>query len=527
MGSSAVPSSKVEVPLIRHPGASRSFALVTACVLAAFALLPTLRDLMQLWQSDALRSVGAYLVLLAVPLILYCWSRIGWESSPSSWGFPLVLAAAFCSYLTAGGWIVYRFSNFIIQVLQPGLLLFVMGMGIVLLFGGWHLLRTSIFPLCLLLLANPIPHTFNIYIDLPLQQLSANTARHFAHLLGLHPSGEDLLMMFTPHFGMMIVPGCNGIRGSLTLFYLALILAWLEHFRPWKIALCAVGALALGYLLNLLRLCLLVLYYWAGTHIPTWQHHGEAVDYAIGGAVFLAATALFTAVFFRRKQRSWYNHNWQPLPFRPAMVSCALLLLLILSIAQVYLNWGRLRFGAGYTPLEQAHQAVPVRVGAWKLQKTWAETDSARRPVLLWAEYTSNQQEETLQLGLWLSPTQHFAVMSEQAHGRTTLWTSSFDTHDRAGHSAHFSTFASADPDVPNTLSYTAETSCRMTDCVAHIAGFNGHGWSFAFANAGRGKHLQMEIKIPEASSHSADLTAATFVSQLDTASLVSAAGTY
>lgn len=527
MGSAAVPSSSSEVPLIRHPAASRSIALVVAYLLAAVALLPSLRDLLQLWQADALRSIGAYLVLLALPLTLYRWACVEWKGSPSLRGIPFLIVATLGSSLTAGGWITYRNAYVNIQLLQPGLLLFLMGIGVVLLLGGWVLLRAAIFPLCLLLLANPVPHFFNSYVDLPLQQFSANTARHFAHLLGLYPSGQDLLMMFTPHFGMMIVPGCNGIRGSLTLFFLALILAWLEHFRPYKIALCAVAALALGYLLNLLRLCLLVLYYWAGTHIPSWQHHGEAVDYAIGGAIFLTATAIFSAVFFPRHKHRWYNPNWSPRPFRSAIAISALVLLTTLAAAQTYLNWGKLRFGSAYTSLSEAHQAMPVHVGTWTRQKIWAEADGSRRPVLAWAEYRSDNQPQTLLVGLWLSPVQHFAVMSEQAHGRTTRWTSSLDTQNLMHQPVHLSTFVSGYAEDADSLAYTAETTCRTGGCSTRLAGFRGHGWSFAFAHAGKGKHLPLEIRISGTGDHSADKTVAEFVSQLDTAALVNAAGTY
>jgi len=35
--------------------------------------------------------------------------------------------------------------------------------------------------------------------------------------------------MFAPDFGMFIAPGCDGIRGAITLGYLALVLGYLKR----------------------------------------------------------------------------------------------------------------------------------------------------------------------------------------------------------------------------------------------------------------------------------------------------------
>ena len=525
MGSPSVPSSSSEVPSIRHPGALRTGVLLAAFSLGALALLPTVSDLVQMWRVDALRSVGAYLVLVAMPLIVLCWARIDWESRGSWWGLPLIVATCGLSYVTAGGWFLYRTGNFLIQFLQPGLLLFGMGAGIVLLLGGTRLLRAAIFPLCLLLLANPVPHSFNRFVDLPLQQISAQTARGFSHLLGLHPSGKDLLMMFTPHFGMMIVPGCNGIRGAVTMFYLAMVLAWLEGFRAWKIALCSLGALALGYVLNLLRLCLLVVYYWIGVHHPAWQGHGEGVDYLIGGTIFFAVAMLFGATFFDRRPLGWRGVQPAPRRFRPQMVLVSLGALCVLAGAQVYAQWGHLRFAAGYVSLTQAKTAVPLRVGPWFLQRTWAEADAAGTPVWQWAEFRREGVAQTVRIGLWLSPVQHFALMSEQAHGRTALWTSGFDAHDAAGLPLHFSTFAGRDADDLSSVAYAAEAQCRADGCGSRISGFSGQGFSFAFGKPGRGKHLEMVIRVPGIASRDGDAVATEFASYLDVRGMVERAG--
>jgi exosortase J len=139
------------------------------------------------------------------------------------------------------------------------------------LFGGPRLLRASIAPLCLLLFVNPVPAAFNSLVDLPLQHLSASTARSFAHFIGLQPTGVQLRMMFAPNFGMFIAPGCNGVRGSITLGYLALIFGYVRRLRLRLLILTTLAALLMGYALNLLRLCVLVVYYRTGVNFPSIQ----------------------------------------------------------------------------------------------------------------------------------------------------------------------------------------------------------------------------------------------------------------
>jgi exosortase J len=81
-----------------------------------------------------------------------------------------------------------------------GTALFLYGTGAVLLFGRPRLLPLSIAPLCLLLFINPVARPFNSLVDQPLQYLSTSTVRAFAHLIGLHPTGVQLRMMFVPDY---------------------------------------------------------------------------------------------------------------------------------------------------------------------------------------------------------------------------------------------------------------------------------------------------------------------------------------
>ena len=158
--------------------------------------------------------------------------------------------------------------------------------GAVLLFGGLRLFRAALFPIVLTWFVNPVPNAFNRFIDLPLQHASALVARGFAHALGQQLSPGQLRLMFTPDFGMFIAPGCDGIRGAITMGFLALVAGYVYRFRRLHWILAVVGAVLLGYLLNFARLCLLVVYYVGALHVTWLQDRARMGDYVIGACLF-------------------------------------------------------------------------------------------------------------------------------------------------------------------------------------------------------------------------------------------------
>ena len=171
--------------------------------------------------------------------------------------------------------------------------------GAVLLFGGVALFRAALFPILLTWFVNPVPNAFNLLIDLPLQHASAEIARAFAHMLGQPLTQDQLRLMFTPDFGMFIAPGCNGIRGAITMGFIALIAGYLYRFSLKYKVLTVAGAVLLGYLFNLIRLCVLVLYYIVALHITWLQSRAEMGDYIIGACLFLLATFLLFTIILR------------------------------------------------------------------------------------------------------------------------------------------------------------------------------------------------------------------------------------
>ncbi len=137
-------------------------------------MLPIVADLLQLWRDDPLRSFGALLPFISFALILRVWREQGWQRQGTLWGL-LPLAGAILLARTIGSVLIaYGFHGIQISPAQPGLLCFAYGSGVVLLLGGTRLWRASLFPLCLLLCVNPVPHLFE-RLDFPLQTISATS----------------------------------------------------------------------------------------------------------------------------------------------------------------------------------------------------------------------------------------------------------------------------------------------------------------------------------------------------------------
>jgi exosortase J len=105
---------------------------------------------------------------------------------------------------------------------------------------------------------------------------------------------------------MFIAPGCNGLRGSVAMGLLALIFGHLRGLKWLPLLIFTVSAVALAYLFNLLRLCTLVLAYKVALALPQLGPHLLAVDYLIGGVLFVTAVLfVFEApkVFASRNQK--------------------------------------------------------------------------------------------------------------------------------------------------------------------------------------------------------------------------------
>lgn len=461
LGEIAAPSK----PLALRGVPTASLLALIAILLGAIAMLPLWESSWQLWTSDPLRSVGRYFPLLALVGVLAAWRRLGWQMQGSYWGAPLAALAIVAARAFHTPSISLVLFGHALPVLHAGLALFAYGVGAVLAVGGWPLLRASILPLCLLLAINPVPWGFNTHFDLPLQQISANTARAFAHAIGLRPTGEQLRMMFAPDFGMQIVPGCNGVRGAVTFGYLAMIVAYTRGFRLRWIACFGLAGLMTGYLFNLLRLCVLVLYYRLGLSLPSIQDYGAQVDYAIGCTLFLLATCGLGLAVFLLQQRMQSATTARAVA--AATGSTASLhrgpVLLFAAVALFFAAQVHAVAATNVRPtLDAALHALPQAVGSYRLERTWWENLPNGRPAGVYGDYANADTGRRLTLGLWLADDYHLIVGCRRDQGITPIASSWVSLP--AGHGVALRMLESVYDDG-TTRTLDAETSCNALGC--------------------------------------------------------------
>ena len=447
-------------------------ALALLAVIGSLSLLPLWLAMGRLWADDALRSIGATFPLVACVGIVAAWRRLAWCLEGTFWALPIVAFSILLARAVSVSGVLVGYGALHLAVINFGTALFLYGVGTVLLFGGPRLLRASIAPLCLLLLIDPLPQVFNSAVDLPLQEFSALVARSFAHLLGLRPTGANLQMMFSPDFGMFIAPGCNGVRGAVTLGFLALILGYVRSLRPVALACLTLAAVGSGYALNLLRLCVLVVYYRIGISNPSLQKYGAAVDYAIGCTLFLCAALGFRLVFGLLHPGSAGHSNVgvsRSIPARrPSRYATALHALCFLSLTSSFVvkELDAARGPAWIRPSERTVLGhFPPRVGNYTLTRTWAEHASNGNLVMALGEYRT-VPGSTLTLGLWMGAANHRVADSKRAQGELAQWTGSFDAVGRNALPVHFVTTFYDDGIGRH---FDAESLCSESGCTGRL----------------------------------------------------------
>jgi len=421
---------------------SRTFqsrtVVVLASLCAAVGLLtiwPSVQSLYSIWTTDDLKSMGMVVPLVCYLLVLRAWQRLDWETNGSWWGFAVLAGSAALMFLRDQMLLIVTINkNWLLQLPPLPLVAVIYAAGMVLLFGGMRLLKAAWFPVLFMWAVIPVPQTFSRLVDLPLQHASASVARAWAHALGQQLTQDKLRLMFTPEFGMFIAPGCNGIRGAITLGLAAIVVGYIYRFRWYVYAPVVAGAVLLGYLFNFLRLCLLVVYYKIALPYPWLQHHAKIADYVIGGCLFVCALAVFFTV--ANKLRNDPDTTTEPppkphsAPISPSnaqrlrtslflRVTAVLLMAAIFGVDVLHEH----RVDAARQATE-APVTLPEHIGDFTLERTWNETQFGVL-VYSWGEYAEPAVNGIpgAHVMLGVSPqTVHDAEVCHLARGEDPTW---------------------------------------------------------------------------------------------------------
>ena len=396
-----------------------------------------LRALWEIWSSDGLRSVGALFPVAAIWLSFRAWRGQDWRdwrNSGTWWGLWLIAAAIVAVNLASNSraGLSLPMAGFI-SMPSTGLLLWAYVSGAVLLFGGSKAWLSAIFPLALLLFVNPLPQFLPAVIDLHLQYTAAHIARGFAYALGVPVSGAKLALMFTSRFGMFIAPACNGLRGAVAMGFIALVLGYLIELGATQHVAYVIGAVILGYALNLVRLCGLVLFYWLALRVQSFQGHALGADYFIGGLLFFLAATFLSAVCWMKRGRTGWNgptnadrlaenyrfesagpqHDRRRVIRRPLTRLAALSALLLFFVATAQIGQSSAAYSRNITGSvtgDASGALLPAEVGPYRIASKWRNDPHGWEPEE-GALYSRGEGANPVQLDLRLNPTrQHNGI---------------------------------------------------------------------------------------------------------------------
>ncbi len=437
------------------------------------SIWPTAQVLYSMWVTDPLKSIGMLVPVVSFVLILRSWKALSWRFDGSWWGFALLVATMAA--------VRFREQSVLVLILSPrwsiffpphSLVAVCYVVGVVLLFGGWRLLRASRFAVLLMWLVNPVPHVFNVYVDLPLQRVSAHVARAFALALHQKLTPDQMRLMFTPEFGMFIAPGCNGIRGAVTMGMIALIVGHLYRFR-WRVhVLFVMGAVLLGYVFNFVRLCTLVLYYIVALKITWLQDRAEMGDYIIGGCLFLVAVGLLFYVVHRvtddpaeieqeptphgSRAEAATTMRVEPLWRSGTMRLAAMAMFVAVASGRLVHGAVAKRNAAPAPETVEAAAVFPERLGSYVRSRMWPEQVLHGPVIYEWADYAPTKtagtsvssgggatQEAAPHVAVGISPMlgSHDTSICHSARGEDPVWHGELRTATATGEESFSSSF--------------------------------------------------------------------------------------
>ncbi len=197
-------------------------ALLWFGALAALLYLPVLVRLVAHWEADEDMSHGFFVPIIAAYIVWQKRAELAALELRPNWLGLLVVAYSGVQLLVAtlGVELFLARTAFIIAI-----------WGMVLLLGGWPLIRALVFPLSILFLMVPIPSIIYNQITFPLQLFATSVAETVLSMLGYPVLREGNVLELASQ-RLQVVEACSGIRSLLALTFLSLIYG---HFFANKI----------------------------------------------------------------------------------------------------------------------------------------------------------------------------------------------------------------------------------------------------------------------------------------------------
>jgi exosortase D (VPLPA-CTERM-specific) len=324
-----------------------------------FLYWPTLTDLVKQLASDEDFSYGLLLPFVSAYLVYLKWPEIRRGPWQPSWAGLAVLVLALGLYLA--GKLAAQFYT-----TRVSFTIFIAG--ILLLTGGWKILRILVFPLLLLILMLPLPSLITGILTLPLQLTSSKLAATFLQALGypLLLQGNVLDLGTTQ---LQVVAACSGLRYVLSLLALGIIFCYFFQRRLWKGALLLISLVPAAILANAARIAAMGIY----PALQTGFWHSFT-----GWLIFIfcfGCLALLNWGFNYLEPQRPKPAPAQPPPGETSLTPSAYTPFFIAGLAMIVLS-SALIYTIGSprpVPLLQSFDHFPLQIGPWQGQRSYMD----------------------------------------------------------------------------------------------------------------------------------------------------------
>ena len=220
------------------------FAEVALLLLGGWAYWPTLRKILEAWNSNPDYSHG----FLVVPIALgFLWA--GRDRRPTNkqavcWSGLILLAIAGGLRYVAGRFYLPEIDGWSIPLWLGGM---------VLLFHGWSFFRWALPSLAFLWFATPLPRSLETLLSLPLQHLAAQWGSWSLRLAGQPALAEGTTILLHEHV-LDIERACSGLRMFYGIFALAVACVVLARLRSWSALVVLSAAVPVALVANVCRI---------------------------------------------------------------------------------------------------------------------------------------------------------------------------------------------------------------------------------------------------------------------------------
>lgn len=219
-------------------------ALAGLTTALAWSYWPTLEKMADRWNRDPQYSHG-FLVPIFAGLILWVRRPLFGEAvwQPTWWGLPLLVVGA-------GLRVAAAFRD--IELLAAMSLLPTL-VGLVLLVGGWSMVRWSWPAQAFLVFMIPLPYQFEIALSHPLRAIATRSSTFLLQLLG-YPALHEGNVILIEDIRLGVIDACSGLGMLMTFFALATAMAFLVKAPLGDRLLLFVSAIPIAIVANVLRI---------------------------------------------------------------------------------------------------------------------------------------------------------------------------------------------------------------------------------------------------------------------------------